>query len=89
MITRSICIWIAVFFVFALLMNPVISREKAHEQRLLELDEDIAEIRKKIKQESQRKPILLRRCESLTESIARERKLGEEAKSILQERPRK
>ena len=83
MITRSICIWLAVFFVLALLMNPIFSRENAHEQRLVELDKDIAEIRTEIKRERARKSLLLKQRDNLTQRLARERKLGEEAIQLL------
>ncbi len=69
MIIRSICIWIAVLAVWGLLMDPVISRQEAHEQRIAELDKQIAETLTEIESEKNYKSELLKQREQLTEQI--------------------
>ena len=83
MIIRSICIWIALFFLLVFLMNPITSRSTEHTQRLLEIDEDIAKIKKAHQRETKLKSYLLQQREELSKNIDKEIENAEHAKRLL------
>ena len=84
MIIRSICIWIAVFAVWGLLMNPVISREEAHEQKLTDLENSIVQVKKDYEREQNQKSELLKQREELSKKIENEIERGKSVKRLLE-----
>ena len=85
MVIRSICIWIAVFIVWILLMTPATSRQEAHEQKNLELEKNIAKTKIEYKREENYKSKLMKHRDQLAEQIQYKIKTGEEAIRLLKE----
>ena len=83
MILRSVCIWISVSVIWFFLMIPIISRDNAHEQRLAEIEKEITEVRAEYEREENQKSELLKQRDELSQRIARETELGEEAIRLL------
>ena len=84
MIIRSICIWFVLFFALVFLMNPVTSREREHEKKLIELDEGIARVQVAYEQEKNQKGELLKQRQELSKKIELETARGQSAKHQLE-----
>lgn len=86
MVIRSICIWFAVSIIWCFLMNPIVSRSNAHDQRLAEIEKQITEIAKEYKREENKKSALLKRRDELSKEIESEIENGELAKSLVEKK---
>ena len=83
MIIKGICFWIVIFIVCGLFMNHIFSRKETHEQRIIELDEDIARIKAAHEREAKQKSELLKERQELSKKIEHEIERGESAKLLL------
>lgn len=86
MVIRSICIWVAVSIIWCVLMNPIVSRSAAHDQRLAEIEKQITEVREEYQREENKKSALLKRRDELSKKIEREIENGEQAKSLVKKK---
>ena len=87
MIVRSICIWFGVSFIWIFLMNPIISRDNAHNQRLADIEKEIMEVKSEIEQEQSNKAALLKQWTELPKKIEDEIERGESAKANVENKP--
>lgn len=83
MIIKSICFWIVVLIISGLFMNHILSRKEAHEQRIIDLDKDIAQIKAAYEREAKQKSELLKEHQELSIKVEREIERGESAKLLL------
>ena len=83
MIIKGICFWIVIFIVCGLFMNHIFSRKEAYEQRLIELDEDIARIKAAYEREAKQKSELLKERQELSKKIEYETQRVKSAKLLL------
>ena len=83
MIIKGIYFWIVILIVCGLFMNHIFSRKEAHEQRLSDLDEDIAQIKAAYERDSKQKSELLKERQELSKKIEHEIERGESAKLLL------
>ena len=80
MIIKSICFWIVIFIFSGLFMNHIFSRKEAYEQRLIELDEDIARIKAAYEREAKQKSELLKERQELSKKVEYETQKVKSAK---------
>lgn len=83
MIIKGICFWIVILIISGLFMNHIFSRKETHEQRIIELDEDIARIKAAHEREAKQKSELLKERQELSKKIEHEIERGESAKLLL------
>ena len=83
MIIKGIYFWIVILIVCGLFMNHIFSRKEAYEQRIIELDEDIARIKAAHEREGKQKSELLKERQELSKKIEHEIERGESAKLLL------
>ena len=86
MILRSVCIWFLVSVIWCFLMNPIVSRSDAHDQRIAEIEKQITEVREEYRREENKKSALLKRRDELSKKIEREIENGELAKSLVEKK---
>ena len=83
MIIKSICFWIVIFIFSGLFMNHIFSRKEAYEQRLIELDEDIARIKAAYEREAKQKSELLKERQELSKKVEYETQKVKSDKLLL------